>query len=118
MATAADVRRIALSLPDTDEHPSYGGRPSFRVHKKGFVALQPDGETAILHVMSVEEKEELLAADPHKFFTTSHYDGYPMVLVRVASLDVDELRELITDAWRLKAPKKLVAVFDASSGAN
>ena len=112
MATADDVRRIALSLPETDEHPSYGGRPSFRVRKKGFAALQPDGATLILHVASLDEKEVLLASDSNKFHTTSLYDGYPMVLVRNAAIDTDELRELLTDAWRLKAPKRLLAAFE------
>ncbi len=113
MATAEDVRTIALSLPETDEHASYGGRPSFRVHKKGFASLRPDGLSLTVHVAGMEETEVLLSADPAKFFTEAHYDGYPVVLVRYGEVDVDELRELLTDSWRLKAPKRLVLAFDA-----
>jgi hypothetical protein len=53
-------------------------------------------------------KQELLAADGEKFFTEPHYNGYPAVLVRLAAVDADELRELLTDAWRAKAPRALV----------
>jgi hypothetical protein len=112
VATANDVRRIALSLPETDEHASYGGRPSFRVRKKGFVSIHDDGVTCGIWVESLEEKEALLASDGRKFYTTSHHDNYPTVLVRYAAVSVNELRELITDAWRLKAPKRVVAAFD------
>lgn len=107
MATEQDVRQIALSLPETDEHPSYGGRPSFRVRKKGFASLRPDGVSITVHVSGLEEKEALLTADPAKFFTEPHYDGYPMVLVRYLEMDVTELRELLTESWRLKAPQRL-----------
>jgi hypothetical protein len=53
-------------------------------------------------------KQELVAADPEKFFTEAHYNGYPAVLVRLAAVDVEELRELLTDAWRTRAPRALV----------
>ena len=109
MATADDVRRIALALPETDEHPSYGGRPSFRVRKKGFSSLRPDGVSITVLVGSLEEKEALLTADPTKFFTEPHYDGYPTVLVRYAEVGLDELAELLTDSWRLRAPKRLAS---------
>ena len=113
MATVQDVRLIALSLPETDEHPSYGGRPSFRVRKKGFLYLRDD-QSVVVHVESLDEKELLLASDSRKFFTTPHYDGYSTVLVRYEELDVNELRELIVDSWRLKAPTRLRAEFEAS----
>jgi hypothetical protein len=114
MATVEDVRRIALSLPETDEHPSYGGHPSFRVRKKGFTHLRDDGDSIVVRVASLEEKAALLASDPKKFFTTPHYDGYPAVLVRFAEVDCDELRELITDAWRLRAPTRVLQAFDGT----
>lgn len=113
MATADDVRRLALSLPETDEHPSYGGRPSFRVRKKSFARLLDDDESCGVWLASVEERDALLRSDASKFFTTTHHDSYATVLVRYAAVDVDELRELITDSWRLKAPKRLVDAFDA-----
>ncbi len=113
VATEDDVRRIALSLPETDEHPSYGGRASFRVKKRHFTSLREDGISIPVHVEDLDEKDALLASDDSKFFTTPHYDGYPMVLVRYAAVGVDELEELITDSWRLKAPVRVRAAFDA-----
>ncbi len=113
MATADDVRRIALSLPETDEHASYGGRPSFRVRKKSFARLLDDGESCGVWTESLAERDALLTSDAHKFFTTPHHDGYATLLVRYAAVDVDELRELIIDSWRQKAPKGVVANFEA-----
>jgi len=54
------------------------------------------------------EKAMLLASDPDKFFTEPHYNGFPAVLVRLPAIGEDELRELITDAWRSQAPRQLV----------
>lgn len=113
MATADDVREVALSLPGTDEHPSYGGRLSFRVRKKSFARLLDDDESCGVWLESVEERDALLRSDARKFFTTAHHEPYATLLVRYAAVDVDELRELITDSWRLKAPKRLVEAFDA-----
>jgi hypothetical protein len=108
VATEDDVRRIALSLPETVEKPWYG-TPGFRVKDKGFLRIRSNAEGGlVLFVADVAEKEMLLQSDPEKFFTTPHYDGYPAVLVNLPAVDVDELRELITDSWRLKAPKRVL----------
>jgi len=108
MATEDDVRRIALSLPETVEKPWYG-TPGFRVKDKGFLRIRSNAEGGlVVFVADVAEKEMLLESDPEKFFTTPHYDGYPAVLVNLPAIDVDELRELITDSWRLKAPKRVL----------
>jgi hypothetical protein len=114
MTTEDDIRRIALSLPETDEHPSYEGTSSFRVRKKGFSRILEDGGTITVFVEDEEEKQALLASNPKAFSTTPHYDGYPVVLVRYAEIDRDELRELLTDSWRQRAPKRLRAAFEAS----
>jgi hypothetical protein len=125
MADQDDVRRIALALPDTSEAPD---RFAFSVRngakEKGFAwvwrervdpkkARVPQPEVLAIRVANAEEKESLLASDTEKFFTEPHYNGYPAVLVRLAAVEVDELRELLTDAWRCQAPKKLVAAYDA-----
>ena len=116
MATEDDVRRIALSLPETTEKPWFN-TPGFRVNNKGFLRIRTEAEGGlVVFVADLGEKDALLAADPAKFFTTPHYDGYPAVLVDLAAVDVDELRELITDSWRLKAPKRVLKAFDAQSG--
>jgi hypothetical protein len=108
VATEDDVRRIALSLPETVEKPWYG-TPGFRVKDKGFLRIRSNAEGGlVVFVADVAEKEMLLQSDPEKFFTTPHYDGYPAVLVNLPAVDVYELRELITDSWRLKAPKRVL----------
>ena len=62
-----------------------------------------------MRVASLAEKEELLAADPEKFFTEPHYNGFPAVLVRLPAIDVGELAELIINAWRCQPPRALAA---------
>jgi hypothetical protein len=118
VATEDDVRRIALSLPETTEKPWFN-TPGFRVKDKGFLRIRTEAEGGlVIFVADLGEKDALLASDPSKFFTTPHYDGYPAVLVDLAAIDVDELRELITDSWRLKAPKRVLKAFDEQSGAD
>jgi len=113
MATEDDVRRIALDLPSTTEKPSYG-MPGFRVKDKLFARMREgqDEEVLVLWVESEEDKRALIAEDPARFFTVPHYDGHAMVLARLAELDADQLTELLTDAWRVRAPARLVAELD------
>jgi hypothetical protein len=128
VATWDDVRRIALSLPETTEKPSYDGLPAWKVRDKGFVwerplrradleALgdaAPDGPILGAQVPDLGAREALLADDPAVYFTTPHFDGYPAVLVRLERIDVDELTELITEAWYARAPKRLAAAHRAA----
>ena len=118
MATWDDVRRLALSLPDTSEQLSHGNA-SWRVRDKAFVwerplrpadvrALgdgAPTGPILGARVEHVIAKEALLADDPEVFFTTPHFDGYPAVLVRLEQITADELEELVVEAWLARAPK-------------
>ncbi len=121
MATQADVRRIALSLPETEEEPN---RFAFSVRnkgkRKGFVwvwlervtpkkARVPQPRVIAVRVASLYDKDFLLGLDLEKFFTEPHYNGYPAVLVRLPAVTVRELRPLIVEAWRCQAPKSLVA---------
>ena len=115
MITEDDVRRVALSLPATTEKPSYG-TPAFRVKDKLFARIREEGNVLVVWVSDVGEKEGLIASEPKKFFTTPHYDGHPMVLVRFRAVGVKELRELLTASWRLRAPERLVTAFDAENG--
>ena len=108
-----DIREIALSLPGAYEQASFGGRPSFRTKPRMFCWIRDNPEALMVFVESLEEKEMLLASDPDTFFTTPHYDGYAGVLVNLDVVERDEARELITDSWRLRAPKKLVDSFDS-----
>ena len=111
VATAKDVRKIALSLPETTEKPSYNS-PGFRVKDKLFLRIRSEAEGGlVVFVEDLGEKDALLRSDPKKFFTTPHYDGYAAVLVNLKAVGVKELRELITDSWRVKAPKRVLEKY-------
>jgi hypothetical protein len=115
MATEDDVREIALALPGVTEDQWYG-TPGYKVAGKGFLRLRTEAEGGlVVFVPHVGEKEALLAANPEAYYTTPHYDGYPAILVNLAAADLVELRELITESWRIKAPVKLRKSFDAAS---
>jgi hypothetical protein len=120
MADADDVRRLALALPHVAEIDSEGF--DFRVADKGFVWSYPERlpgrprlirtDIAVLYVGDEAEKQALLLGEPEVFFTTPGYDGLPLVMVRLAQVDVDRLSELVTDAWRMRAPEALVGDLD------
>jgi hypothetical protein len=120
MATQADVRRIALSLPESEEE---GSRFAFAVRNKdklkGFVWVWlervtpkrprvPNPGVIAVRVTSLAEKALMITAEPAKYFTEPHYDGFPAVLVRLDEVSVAELRELITEGWRCQAPATLM----------
>ena len=117
MATRADVRRIVLALPETTEDAD-GGR--FFVDGKQIAwpwleridpkrARVPNPDVIAVRVASESEKEVLIDLDPDVFFTEPHYDGYPAILVRLAAIDPVLLGKVLTDAWRLRAPRRLRA---------
>lgn len=116
MVSYDDVRRMALDLPETIEKPSYGGQPSWRTKQRMFIWIREDPEALVVWVDSEEDKLALIDADPDVFFTIDHYDGHPIVLVRLDQVEAEEARELITESWRLRGPKKLVKEFDAANG--
>ena len=117
MADAEDVRRLALALPHVVEIDSEGF--DFRVGNKGFVWSYPErrpGEprrirtdVAVLFVGDEAEKQALVLGEPDVFFTTPGYADWPLVMLRLAAVDADRLSELVTDAWRMRAPADLVA---------
>jgi hypothetical protein len=112
MATEKDVRRIALSLPETIEKPWFN-TPGFRVKDKGFLRIRSEAEGGlVVFVSDLGEKEAMLASDPEKFYTTPHYDGYPTVLVNLKKVGVKELREVIVESWRCKAPKRVLEKYE------
>ena len=129
MADWDDVRRIALALPETSEGESRGLR-HWRVKDKGFVwerplrrsdleALgdaAPDGPILGARVEHLMAKEALLADEPDVFFTTPHFDGYPAVLVRLERIAVEDLEELIVEAWLARAPARLARAYVEESG--
>jgi hypothetical protein len=119
-----EVRRIALSLPETAEQPMHG-LPSWRVRKKLFVWERPLRESEVeglgdaapsgpilgARVEHLVAKEALLADDPEVYFTTPHFDGYPSVLVHLERIAVGELEELVIEAWLARAPKRLAKQY-------
>jgi hypothetical protein len=123
MADAADVRRLALALPDVVEMESDGF--DFRVANKGFVWSYPERragharvirtDIAVVYVGDEAEKQALLLGQPDLFFTTPSYVGSPLVMLRLAEVDVERLRELVTDAWRMRAPAEIAADLDPAT---
>src|SRR6188474_2906163 len=121
MANQADVRRIALSLPGSEEAPD---RFAFSVPNKGklkgfvWVWMErvapkkprvPQPSVIAVRVANLYDKDFLLGADPERFFTEPHYDGFPAVLVRLPAVTARELRPIITEAWRCQAPQALLS---------
>jgi len=106
-----DVRRLALALPETEESTSYG-TPALKMRGKLIARLREGSETMIVRV-DYEERLALTQSDPETFSVTGHYANYPWVIVLLATADMDELHELLVEAWLLVAPKKLVREFEA-----
>ena len=124
MADQEDVRRIALALPDTSEaedHFAFSVRNKGK--QKGFVwawnervepkkPRVPRADVVAIRVAGQLDKEALLASGEEKCFTEPHYNGFPAILVRLPLIDLDELEELIADAWRCQAPRALVDAWE------
>ena len=125
MATWDDVERLAGALPEVAEGTSWGRR-AWKVAGSTFLAERPlgtkdraalgdaapDGPVISVGVSGEGEKAELLATEPDSCFTIPHFDGYPAVLVRLDDVEVDLLRELVTDSWRCAAPAKVRRAHD------
>jgi hypothetical protein len=120
MATWEDVRRVALGLPETSERVSrelsqwrvkdklfVWERPLRRKELEALGPNAPDGPILGARVEHLGAKEALLNNDPDIFFTTAHFDGYPAVLVRLDRISVEELNEVIVEAWLARAPSQL-----------
>ncbi|HEY6066251.1 MAG TPA: MmcQ/YjbR family DNA-binding protein [Thermoanaerobaculia bacterium] len=108
------VRRLLLGLPGVEEGPRYG-TPGYRVQGRFLARLRDEGKTLVVKC-GFDERDLWLQADPQAFFTTDHYRGYPTVLVRLACVDPGTLREVIEQAWRRAAPKRLVKELESSRG--
>lgn len=122
-ATWDDVARLALALPEATERPSYSATRSWRVRDRAFAWERPLGEADVaelgdaapagpvlgIRVPDVAARGDLIADSPGVYFTTSHFAGHPAVLVRLAAIGVDELAEVLDEAWACRAPRRLVA---------
>ena len=125
MATWEDVRRIALSLPETAEGSTFGNT-AINVRNKSFVWLRPlnqsdlkklggaappDGPILAAYVETLDDKDALVTEEPDVFFTIQHFAGFRAVLILLDRIDVERLEDIITDAWLARAPKRLAAAF-------
>jgi hypothetical protein len=124
VATWDDVRRLALAMPEASEVVSRGNA-QWRVKDKLFVwerplrrsdlaalgAAAPEGPILGARVEHLMAKEAMLAGDPELFFTTPHFDGYPAVLVRLDRIGLEDLDEVVVEAWLARAPKRLVEAY-------
>jgi hypothetical protein len=123
MASWSDVRRIATSLPETSERINgHTGQPQWRVKDTMFAwdrplrggdlaalgAAAPKGAVLAVRTADLDAKDALLAENPDVYFTTPHFNGYTAVLIRLSRIKVPELREVLTDGWLARAPKRLV----------
>jgi hypothetical protein len=109
----ARVRAAAAHLPEVEES-TWFGTPSLKVRGKSFTRLK-DADTLVV-MCALDEKEMLMEAAPEVYFETDHYKGWPAVLVRLKSIKAAELRHRLEQAWRLKAPKRLVAELERKGG--
>jgi hypothetical protein len=129
MADWDDVRRLALAMPEADEHVSRG-HTQWRVREKLFVwerplrksdlaALgdsAPEGPILGARVEHLVAKEALIADDPAVFFTTPHFEGYPAVLIRLGEIGLDVLEEVVVEAWLARAPNRLAREYLEAHG--
>ena len=107
MATWSDVVAVGTALPEVEESTWYR-TPSLKVRKKSFCRMKEDGETLVVRVLDLDDKEALIQANPGVISTTPHYDGYPYVLVALEAVPGDLLAELVEDGWRCLAPHSLI----------
>ena len=128
MADWDDVDRLALALPEATAGTSYGNRawavkgkafawerPLRKIDLKTLGDAAPDGPILGASVEHLGAKEALLADAPHVYFTTPHFDGYPAILVRLDRISVEDLREVIVEAWLARAPKRLARKYVETS---
>jgi hypothetical protein len=126
MAQWSDVRAVCDDLPDTVEEPEL----RWRVHGRPFVFERPLRRADLAHlgdaapadapmgawVPDLGAKDALVGDASGAFFTTPHFDGYPIVLVRLDVVGVPELREVVLDAWLARAPRRLAQQWLAEHG--
>src|ERR1700733_13560339 len=98
------VRKIALALDDVEESTSYG-TPAFKVRGELLARLRDDIGALVVR-MSMDDRQELIAADPETYFITDHYLNYPWILVNLARVHPDAMRDLLRAAWRSAAAEK------------
>ena len=110
MPTWETVCELSAELPEVEIGTWYG-TPALKVRGKGFARLRDDG--ALVVMVDVLEREALMQSEPETFYVTPHYDDYPAMLIDLGRIEPQELRERLIESWCRKAPKRLVAEFEA-----
>lgn len=110
MITGDEVRQLALSLPETEERETWG-HPTFRVRDKIFATLSTDGQIGGVKA-SLHEQEMLITTYPETFSVADHVGRFGWVTIQLPSADASLVRELIVEAWRRTAPRRLVKAYD------
>jgi hypothetical protein len=111
MPSWQDVIEAGLRLPEV-EVGTWFGTPGLKVAGKGFCRMRVNPDALVIRVLDLGDREALMLGEPDTFFITPHYKDAPYVLVRLEDVDPTQLAELVEDAWRLKAPKRLVTAFE------
>ena len=110
-----DVVEIAERFPEVEVGTSFG-TPAMKVTGKGMICrMRTNPDALVMRVIDVADAEALLKGRPDVYFSTPHYDGWPYVLVRLEAVTAQQLEELVEDAWRIRASKKLVAQYERAT---
>jgi hypothetical protein len=104
------IRKHLLAMPGINEKLCFG-TPAFYVNDKLFARLKEDGKTLVIHTT---EREKWMRAKPNIFFITDHYKNYSSMLINLKIVMPADLKKLLTQAWRNRAPKRLIKEFDLS----
>ncbi|MDX1994360.1 MAG: MmcQ/YjbR family DNA-binding protein [bacterium] len=108
-----DVRKIAFAFPGVEEHLVFGG-PTLKVGKRFLACIAKiDHDTLVVKVPDPFERDFLLSSNPDVYYMQEHYATFDCVLIRMSKADSEEVRQLIENAWRKFAPKRVVAAYDA-----
>ena len=111
MITADELRQVVRSLPEAEERETWG-HPTFRVRDRMFAAMSDDGQEATVKATR-QEQAALVSAAPETFGIPAYVGRHGWVSIQLATVDPAELRELVVEAWRQTAPKRLVAAYDS-----
>jgi len=111
MASWDDVIEVGSRFPGVEVTTSYG-RPALKVAGKFMCSVRQAPDAFVFRVLDVPDQQALVRGQPDVFFLTPHYDGWPYVLVNMDAVEQEQLAELIEDAWRIRASKKLVTLYE------
>lgn len=109
------MRQIVLAFPGVVDGTSYG-QPSFKLNGKFFTRLRAEDASLVLQEVGFDERAMLMEAEPETFHVTPHYQGYPIVLARLDTLDAAALRGFLERRFRKAAKKSDVKTWEAERG--